>query len=69
MKDFVPYSEALVLRILGFDESCVYYVDKDNNIYIYNFETNPDEFIEKPHLSVNIIFKLVIGNDELISMN
>lgn len=53
MKDFVPYSEALVLRILGFDESCVYYVDKDNNIYIYNFETNPDEFIE--WCGVNVI--------------
>jgi hypothetical protein len=53
MKDFVPYSEALVLNILGFDEPCVYYVDKNNNSYIYNFQTHPDEFIE--WCGVNVI--------------
>lgn len=51
--EFIPYQESLELKELGFDEPCVYYVDKDNNSYIYNFETNPDEFIE--WCGVNVI--------------
>jgi len=51
--EFITYEQALALKELGFDESCVYYVDKDNNSYIYNFETNPDEFIE--WCGVNVI--------------
>jgi hypothetical protein len=49
----IPYEQSLELKELGFDESCVYYVDKENNSYIYNFETNPDEFIE--WCGVNVI--------------
>ena len=52
-KEFVPYEQALALKELGFDEPCVYYVDKDNNSYIYNFQTHPDEFIEG--CGVNVI--------------
>ena len=52
-KEFVPYQESLELKELGFDEPCVYYVDKDNNSYIYNFQTHPDEFIEG--CGVNVI--------------
>ena len=52
-KDFIPYEQALALKELGFDEPCVYYVDKDNNSYIYNFQTHPDEFIE--WCGVNVI--------------
>ena len=51
--EFVSYTQALILKELGFDEPCVYYVDKDNNSYIYNFETHPDEFIE--WCGVNVI--------------
>lgn len=52
-KDFVPYEQALELKELGFDEPCVYYVDNDNESYIYNFEIHPDEFIE--WCGVNVI--------------
>ena len=52
-KEFVPYEQALALKELGFVEPCVYYVDKDNNSYIYNFQTHPDEFIEG--CGVNVI--------------
>jgi hypothetical protein len=45
-KEFVPYEESLALRELGFDEPCMYYVDEQNNSFIYNFQTHPDEFIE-----------------------
>jgi hypothetical protein len=45
-KEFIPYEQALVLKELGFDEPCMYYVDKQNNSFIYNFQTHPDEFIE-----------------------
>jgi len=45
-KDFVPYEQALELKELGFDEPCMYYVDEQNNSFIYNFQTHPDEFIE-----------------------
>jgi len=45
-KEFVPYTEALALKELGFDEPCIYYVDKENEGYIYNFQCHPDEFIE-----------------------
>ena len=45
-KEFVPYEEALELKELGFDEPCMYYVDEQNNSFIYNFQTHPDEFIE-----------------------
>jgi hypothetical protein len=52
-EEFIPYEQALALKELGFDKPCVYYVDKDNNSYIYNFETHPDEFIE--WCGVNVI--------------
>jgi hypothetical protein len=52
-KEFIQYTEALELKELGFDEPCVYYTDKDNNSYIYNFQTHPDEFIEG--CGVNVI--------------
>ena len=52
-KEFVPYELALRLKAIGFDEPCVYYVDKNNNSYIYNFQTHPDEFIE--WCGVNVI--------------
>ena len=45
-KEFVPYEQALTLKELGFDEPCMYYVDEQNNSFIYNFQTHPDEFIE-----------------------
>ena len=45
-KEFVSYTQALVLRELGFDEPCIYYVDKHNNDFIYNFENHPNDFIE-----------------------
>jgi hypothetical protein len=45
-KEFVPYEESLALKELGFDEPCMYYVDEQNNSFIYNFQTHPDEFIE-----------------------
>jgi hypothetical protein len=45
-KEFVPYEIALELKKLGFDEPCMYYVDEQNNSFIYNFQTHPDEFIE-----------------------
>jgi hypothetical protein len=45
-KEFVPYEEALALKELGFDEPCVFYVNKNNESFIYNFQTHPDEFIE-----------------------
>jgi hypothetical protein len=45
-KELVPYKEALALRELGFDEPCVFYVNKNDEIFIYNFQTHPDEFIE-----------------------
>jgi hypothetical protein len=44
--EFIPYEQALALKELGFDEPCMYYVDKQNNSFIYNFQTHPDEFIE-----------------------
>jgi len=50
--EFVPYQPSLDMKELGFDEDCVYYVDKDNNSYIYNFQTHPDEFIEGCGVSV-----------------
>ena len=52
-KEFVPYQPSLDMKEIGFDEPCVYYVDKDNESYIYNFETHPDEFIE--WCGVNVI--------------
>jgi len=52
-KEFVPHQPSLDMKELGFDEPCVYYVDKDNESYIYNFETHPDEFIE--WCGVNVI--------------
>ena len=52
-KEFIPYEQSLALKELGFDEPCIYYVDKDNNSYIYNFQTHPDEFIE--WCGVNVI--------------
>jgi hypothetical protein len=52
-KEFIPYQPSLDMKELGFDEPCVYYVDKDNNSYIYNFQTHPDEFIEG--CGVNVI--------------
>ena len=52
-KEFIPYEQSLALKELGFDEPCIYYVDKDNNSYIYNFQTHPDEFIEG--CGVNVI--------------
>ena len=52
-KEFVPYQPSLDMKELGFDEPCVYYVDKNNESYIYNFETHPDEFIE--WCGVNVI--------------
>ena len=45
-KEFISYPEALALKELGFDEQCIYYVDKENEGYIYNFQCHPDEFIE-----------------------
>ena len=45
-KEFVPYNLALKMKQLGFDEPCIYYVDKQNNSFIYNFQRHPDEFIE-----------------------
>jgi hypothetical protein len=45
-KDFVPYELSLKMKQLGFDEPCMYYVDEQNNSFIYNFQTHPDEFIE-----------------------
>lgn len=51
--EFVPYELAVKLKALGFDEPCIYYVDKNNNSYIYNFQTHPDEFIE--WCGVNVI--------------
>jgi hypothetical protein len=44
-KDFIPYEQAVALKELGFDEPCIYYVDEQNNSFIYNFQTHPDEFI------------------------
>jgi hypothetical protein len=44
--EFIPYEQSLELKELGFDEPCVYYVDKQNNNFIYNFQIHPDEFIE-----------------------
>jgi hypothetical protein len=44
-KEFIPYTEALALKELGFDEPCIYYVNKNNEEFIYNFEIHPDEFI------------------------
>ena len=52
-KEFVPHQPSLDMKELGFDEPCVYYVDKNNESYIYNFETHPDEFIE--WCGVNVI--------------
>ena len=52
-KEFVPHQPSLDMKELGFNEPCVYYVDKDNESYIYNFETHPDEFIE--WCGVNVI--------------
>jgi hypothetical protein len=52
-KEFLPYDLSLKMKALGFDEPCVYYVDKNNNSYIYNFQTHPDEFIE--WCGVNVI--------------
>lgn len=52
-KEFLPYDLSLRLKALGFDEPCIYYVDKNNNSYIYNFQTHPDEFIE--WCGVNVI--------------
>jgi hypothetical protein len=45
-KDFLNYELALKMKQLGFDEPCMYYVDEQNNSFIYNFQTHPDEFIE-----------------------
>jgi hypothetical protein len=45
-KDFLPYELSLKMKQLGFDEPCMYYVDEQNNSFIYNFQTHPDEFIE-----------------------
>jgi hypothetical protein len=52
-KEFLPYELALKMKAIGFNEPCVYYVDKNNNSYIYNFQTHPDEFIE--WCGVNVI--------------
>ena len=52
-KEFVPHQPSLDMKEPGFDEPCVYYVDKNNESYIYNFETHPDEFIE--WCGVNVI--------------
>jgi len=52
-KEFIPYQPSLDMKEIGFDEPCVYYVDKNNESYIYNFETHPDEFIE--WCGVNVI--------------
>jgi hypothetical protein len=45
-KEFVDYNTALALKELGFDEPCIYHVDEQNNSFIYNFQTHPDEFME-----------------------
>ena len=52
IKEFIPYKLALRLKNLGFDKPCVYYVDEDNNPYIYNFESHPDEFVYNCHCDV-----------------
>jgi hypothetical protein len=44
-KEFIPYEQALALKQLGFNEPCIYYVNKNNEEFIYNFEIHPDEFI------------------------
>jgi hypothetical protein len=43
--EFIPYEQALQLKQLGFNEPCIYYVNKNNEEFIYNFEIHPDEFI------------------------
>ena len=45
-KEFIPFELSLKMKQLGFDEPCMYYVDEQNNSFIYNFQTHPDEFIE-----------------------
>jgi len=45
-REFVDYNTALALKELGFDEPCIYHVDEQNNSFIYNFQTHPDEFME-----------------------
>lgn len=40
-KDFVPYDEALALKELGFDDSCIYHFKKNNEdkpSFIFTFE-------------------------------
>ena len=72
-KEFVPYQPSLDMKEIGFDEPCVYYVDKNNESYIYNFETHPDEFIE--WCGVNVIptptfsqaFRWILKNHKLHS--
>jgi hypothetical protein len=45
-KEFIPFELSLKMKQLGFDKPCMYYVDEQNNSFIYNFQTHPDEFIE-----------------------
>jgi hypothetical protein len=44
--EFVPYELALRMKQVGFDETCVFYVNRFNEGFIYNFQSHPDEFIE-----------------------
>jgi hypothetical protein len=50
MKDFVPYSEALVLNILGFDEPCFGYYDSEglqpSDGFWWNRENKNSLFVE-----------------------
>jgi len=46
MKDqYLAYQQSLSLQELGFDNPCVSYKDKHNNLFIYNLMSLPDEFI------------------------
>ena len=52
-KEFIPYEQALALKELGFDESCMYVFDKQRNnlmcpIYGLFENDEPDRFLNAP---------------------
>ena len=52
-KEFIPYEEALALKELGFDESCMYIFDKQRNnlmcpIYGLFENEEPNRFLNAP---------------------
>lgn len=46
MTEYLPYKIAKNLKEIGFDEPCIFYIDENENEFIYDYKVHPNEFIE-----------------------